>query len=100
MTDDRLAPLESLLAEAEAAHGIYEATELNGVYDTDWPRWYASYAVEHGIDDVLGRSITADELAGILASGWDELQRADPRPDEPWTRFMARRVEEASRQGP
>jgi hypothetical protein len=94
MTTDRIAAIEALLAETEAAHGEYEATELNGVYDTDWPRWYASYAIDHGIGAILGRSVTADELAQALSVTWAEYERADPRPGEGWTTFIARRLAE------
>ena len=94
VTADRIGALESLLVEAEAAHGVYEMTELNGVYDQEWPRWYAGYAVEHGIDAVLGRPMSADELADALTSARDEFQQTDPRPTEPWTRYIARRLAE------
>lgn len=92
MATDRIAALEALLTETEAAHGVYETTELNGVYDQDWPRWYAGYAVDHGIGTLLGRDVGADELAQFLATSWDELQQADPRPMDPWTAFIARRL--------
>lgn len=92
MTPDRLGALEALLAETEAAHGSYETTELSGAYDQDWPRWYANYAVDHGIGTILGRAIGRDELARFLASSWDELQRADPRPTDPWATQVARRM--------
>jgi uridylate kinase len=94
MTTDRVAAIEALLAEAEAAHGVYETTELNGVYDTDWPRWYAGYAIDHGIGAVLGREITADELARQLTTVWDVFQQTDPRPSEPWATYFARRLAE------
>ncbi|HVL62277.1 MAG TPA: hypothetical protein VM430_12845 [Microbacterium sp.] len=32
-----------LLTEAAAAHGAYEAEELGGVYDEEWPAWYAAH---------------------------------------------------------
>ena len=32
-----------LLTEAAAAHGVYEAEELDGVYDEEWPAWYAAH---------------------------------------------------------
>ena len=92
MTTDRVAAIEALLAEAQAAHGEYEATELGGVYDRDWPRWYAEYAVDHGIGDILGRPVTADELTQALSATWAEFERADPRPVEPWTGYIARRL--------
>ena len=90
MTSDQIGALEALLAETEAAHGVFETSELNGVYDQEWPRWYAEYAVSHGIGEILGRPIAADELASFLTRSWDELQRADPKPTDSWTASMAR----------
>lgn len=92
MTTDRIGALEALLAETEAAHGAYETAELNGVYDEDWPAWYAAYAVDHDIGAILGRAIAADELAAFLTRAWEELQGSDPPPTEAWTSFMARRL--------
>ena len=92
MTTDQIGALEALLAETEAAHGVYETTELNGVYDQEWPRSYANYAVDHGIDTLLGRAVTADELARFLTTSWNELRNADPRPNDPWAAYTARRI--------
>ena len=92
MTTDRIAALEALLGETETAHGAYETTELNGVYDQEWPRWYAAYAVEHGIGEIVGHEVSPDDLAELLTASWSELQQTDPRPSEPWTTFIARRI--------
>jgi hypothetical protein len=92
MTTDRVEALQALLVETEAAHGAYEASELNGVYDEQWPSWYAEYAVEHGIGTILGRPVTADQLARSLKATWDDLQRADPKPAEPWSSVIARHL--------
>ena len=92
MTTDRVAAIETLLAQAETAHGVYETTELNGVYDQDWPRWYATYAVEHGIGDLVGHPVTADELSAFLTAAWGEFEQADPGPAEPWSTVIARRI--------
>jgi hypothetical protein len=92
VTTDRIEALQALLAQTEAAHGAFETTELNGVYDEEWPRWYAEYAVDHGIGTLMGRAVTTDELARFLASSWDELQHADPRPSHPWAAYTARRI--------
>jgi hypothetical protein len=92
MESDRTAEVDALLAETEAAHGRYEATELNGVYDQEWPRWYAAYAVDHGIGDLVGHPVTTDELAPFLARTYGEFEQADPRPDEAWTAYIARRI--------
>jgi hypothetical protein len=90
--DERVDAVAALLSQAEQAHGTYEATELNGVYDQGWPTWYAAYAVEHGIGELVGRDLPADQLSGILASTFDEFKQADPGPTEPWAAWTARRI--------
>lgn len=35
--------LRDALRRAAEAHGVYEAEELGGVYDEDWPQWYAEH---------------------------------------------------------
>lgn len=84
--------IATLLTETEAAHGVYEATELGGVYDLEWPAWYARYAVEHGIGDLVGHAVSADYLAEFLAREFDDYRTADPRPDDSWAAWMANRI--------
>jgi hypothetical protein len=92
VVDNRTEAVSALLSETEAAHGVFETTELNGVYDQDWPRWYATYAVEHGIGDLLGQLVTVDRLAQFLASTFDDFKAAEPNPTEPWVAWTARRI--------
>ena len=94
--DDRAEAIAALLVEAEGAHGVYESTELNGVYDRDWPRWYATYAVDHGIGELLGREVEVDELGRLLATGFEEFEKTEPSPTEPWSRFLGRRIAETT----
>ena len=94
MTSDRIGAIEALLVETEAAHGAYEATELQGVYDAEWPRWYAAYAVEHGMAELAGRPLDPDELATALSSAWQEYDAAGEPRTEPWPTFVARRIAE------
>ena len=89
---DRTEAINALLAQTEQAHGTFETTELNGVYDQEWPRWYAAYAVEHGLGGLVGHSVTTDQLAQFLASSYVEFQQTDPRPSEPWAAYTARRI--------
>ena len=84
--------IDALLGRAAAAHGVFEATELQGVYDHAWPRWYATYAVEHGIGALLGHPVTVDRLAEFLASSNAEYERTDPERTEPWATYTARRI--------
>jgi hypothetical protein len=92
MDADRAEAVNALLVRAEEAHGKFEATELNGVYDEEWPRWYAAYAIENGIGALLGHDLTTDELAGFLATCNVEFERLDPKPTEPWAAYTARRI--------
>ena len=89
---DRIEALISLLGETGRAHGEYEESELQGVYDQQWPEWYARYAVDHGIGELVGRALTADELAMYLASTNAEFERIEPKPSEPWAAYTARRI--------
>jgi hypothetical protein len=92
MAADSIEAIAALLVQAEAAHGVYESTELGGVYDQDWPRWYAHHAVEHGIGALLGHDLTVDELAAFLASSYDDYRRIEPTPSEPWATYIAARI--------
>ena len=85
-------PVVALLFEAEKAHGEFEQAELKGVYDKDWPRWYAAYAVAHGIGALVGHAITVDQLAEFLASSNVELEQTEPELREPWAIYTARRI--------
>jgi hypothetical protein len=88
---DRIEAIKALLVQTEKAHATFEETELKGVYDEEWPRWYAAYAVEHGIDGLLGHSVTTDELAMFFASSNVEFEESEPKPAEPWAAYTARR---------
>jgi hypothetical protein len=92
MTTGDVDALKALLDQTEAAHGQFEKTTLNGVYDQEWAGWYATYAVEHGIGDLLGRSVSDEELERFLASSYVDFQQAEPKPSEPWSAYTARRI--------
>ena len=92
MALDPTEPVIRLLEETKAAHGQFEATELKGVYDQDWPGWYARYAVDHGLGDLVGHRVVADELAEFLTLSNGEFERLDPKPIESWTAYTARRI--------
>ena len=89
---DRIEAIRVLLAETGQAHGRYEESELDGVYDQDWPTWYAAYAVDHGIGELIGHPITSDELAAYLSSSNAEFEAIEPKTGEPWAAYTARRI--------
>jgi hypothetical protein len=82
----------ALLREAEAAHGEYETTVLSGVYDEDWPRWYATHLLDHGLAEHLPGegSLDVDHLAARLKRLADEFEREQP--SDPWPQVYARRL--------
>jgi len=92
MTDDRIEAVNTLLVQAGEAHHVFETTELDGVYDQDWPRWYAAYALEHGLGEHLADPITTDRLSQFLADANDAFEAAEPSPSETWASYTARRL--------
>jgi hypothetical protein len=94
MKYDPTAALEALLRETGEAHGVFEEAELQGVYDQDWPRWYAQYAVDHGLGALVGDDVTVDRLAEFLASSNIEYETTEPELREPWPTYTARRITE------
>ncbi len=92
---DRVDAVTNLLTEAEAAHGTYEALDLGGVYDRDWPSWYAEYLIEHGLDDLVGHPTPLDRVGPFLATAYADFERLEPRPDKrEWAGYLARRIVE------
>lgn len=92
---DRVEAVTTLLIEAESAHGTYEALDLGGVYDRDWASWYAEYAIEHGLAEILGRLTPLDRVGPFLARAYAEFEQLDPRPDRgEWAGYIARRIVE------
>ena len=92
MNSDTVAAIAALLIRAESAHAAYEATALNGVYDEAWPAWYADYAVQQGIGELLGQDVTPERLATVLATAFDDFRKAAPDPGASWATFVAHRV--------
>lgn len=92
MEADRITALATLLGQAELEHAEHEAKDLGGVYDQQWPRWYATYAGEHGIAQILGRDVSVHELTTFLAESYAEFASADPRPEVPWAEYTAARI--------
>jgi hypothetical protein len=91
MDSERTDRLAALLLEAQQAHGKYEATELNGVFDEEWPQWYASYAVDHGLAQILGREVAEERVGRHLATAYAEYEQVDPKPDGTWATYIAER---------
>jgi hypothetical protein len=79
-----------LLGRTGYAHGHYETTVLNGVYDVDWAPWYADWAIQNGLNELLGTSFDADSL-GRLFFDINEDHRRDGH-GLSWAVFTAQRL--------
>jgi hypothetical protein len=66
--------VESLVSQTEQAHGQFEQTILNGIYDRDWAIWYANDAIDRGIEKVLNRSISGERLSQFLSQSYDRYK--------------------------
>jgi len=76
----------SLLREAETAHGAYETSALGGVFDADWPAWYAAYLLDHGLGEHLpgAENLDVGSLAAMLArlaADYERGEQTSPWPD-------------------
>jgi hypothetical protein len=67
--------IAALLTQAGAAHHLYEQTALKGVYDRDWANWYADYAIEHGLNRLLGYEISIEQFSQFLTQSYADYQR-------------------------
>jgi hypothetical protein len=82
--------IAALLSETGAAHGAYEEGELNGVYDQNWPAWYAAYLVEHGLNDIVGAALAVEQLSQLLKQYDQDYQHEQPH--ESWPAYYACRL--------
>jgi hypothetical protein len=82
--------IAALLSETGAAHGAYEEGELNGVYDQNWPAWYAAYLVEHGLSKLVGGAVAVEQISQLLKQYDQDYQHEQPR--ESWPAYYARRI--------
>jgi len=75
--------LIEILRKASSAHGDYEINILNGVYDNNWPVWYAAYVV-----GALGmEAIKPAKLTQLLIEAHEAHQKQNP--DANWPTFYA-----------
>jgi hypothetical protein len=84
--------VESLLIQAEQAHGQYEQTVLNGIYDQNWAVWYANYAIEQGMEKVLNRLFSRERLSQFLSQSYEQYKAAQSQ--KTWVAYTAQKLVE------
>ena len=90
MNHDLTAKISKLLAQAGAAHHHFEQTILNGVYDEDWPNWYAGYLLDNGLGELLGEQLSPERLAHFLDQSNEARKQQTPEPA--WADYTAEAV--------
>jgi hypothetical protein len=90
--------IAALIRETETAHGAYETNNLGGVYDEAWPTWYATYLLDHGLNDHLpgAESLDVANLSAMLARLAADYERGDQ--DNPWPDVYAQGIIASIRQ--
>jgi hypothetical protein len=87
MTNDDRARIADLLRETGEAHHGYEEDVLGGERDEAWARWYADRLLERRLGDLVERTPSAGELAGLLEEATEARQREGAA--EEWQRFAS-----------
>lgn len=90
MIPNLVAEIASLLSQAGMAHHEYEQNILKGVYDQDWGVWYADYALRNGLNQLLEKSLTLEELTQLLLETDQQYQTENPA--QSWSDYTAQKI--------
>lgn len=85
--------MAALLQAAGQAHHTYQEEELDGVRNEDWPRWYAAWLLENGLQTMFAPPPQQEKLAGQLARISADHKAAES--DESWPDYTAPRLLDA-----
>jgi hypothetical protein len=91
MTQPPQLQIEALFMQAEQAHGEYERSVLNGVYDQNWADWYAQYAIDQGIKTLLGAPLSTEQLSQLLSQSYEQY-KAEQVKSQHWATYTAQKL--------
>jgi hypothetical protein len=89
--------IANLLRRTGSAHGVYETSVLNGVYDQDWALWYADWALNNGLPELLGRQFEAEDFnAESFGKVLFDLNQDHQRVGQglTWAQYTAQRLDQ------
>ncbi|MFN8456324.1 MAG: hypothetical protein U0401_16925 [Anaerolineae bacterium] len=75
MNPNAVNQIAQLLSQAGSAHHVFEQTVLKGVYDQEWPHWYAEYVVEHGLGQLLEREVTVEQVSRFFTENYEVYKK-------------------------
>jgi hypothetical protein len=84
--------ISALLSQAGSAHHQYEQTVLKGVYDQDWPTWYADYAIKNGLVELLNQAVTVEQISQFFRQRNEDYKRENP--SQNWADYTAKKMTE------
>jgi hypothetical protein len=87
LVQDKSVRIEQLLHRTSAAHGEYETKVLDGVYDQEWYIWYAQWAVEHGLNELVAQPMNVQQWSQILYDLNEQHKQTDRH--QSWAEFTA-----------
>jgi hypothetical protein len=87
---EKVREIKHMLVNTVQHHHKYQEEQLDGQYNTGWSDWYAEFLLEHDLEKVWGREISAEELAALLRQ-LDEEYNAEER-EESWPTYYANRM--------
>jgi hypothetical protein len=90
MIQTKATEIAALLAKAGAAHHQYEQTVLKGVYDQDWPTWYADYVIRHGLGELLNQAVTVEQISQFFCHRNEDHKREHPLQN--WADYTAKKM--------
>jgi hypothetical protein len=90
MSPDSVTAIANLLSQAGSAHHHYEQTILKGVYDQEWPAWYADYVIAHGLGELLPAPVAAEQLSRFLAENYKRYKQENSKLG--WAEYTAQYI--------
>jgi hypothetical protein len=90
---ETMAPkISALLSKAGSAHHDYEQTVLKGVYDQEWPTWYANYVIQNGLCELLNQAVTVEQISQFFSMRNEDYKREHP--SQNWADYTAKKMTE------
>ncbi len=90
MSSNSVNEIAQLLSQAGSAHHVFEQTVLKGVYDQEWPRWYAEYVVEHGLSHLLEREVTVEQVSRFFTESYEVYKKENSQVG--WADYTAQQM--------
>jgi hypothetical protein len=90
VTQEIITKIANLLSQAGSAHHHFEQTVLKGIYDQEWPAWYADHVIQHGLGELLPGPVTVEQLSRFLSENYEVYKRENSKLG--WADYTAQQI--------